>query len=448
MRDGLAPVKHTPGGRIVEGPLTTRYSLLTTGLRRSSIMRGRPLLHTSYESDQALFNTISKRVMFGVFLLILLLLPLGWIPGLRWAATNNWMLVLGEVAVFLIAALGLNLLTGLAGQVSLGHAFFMGVGAYTAAALGATEGPLWGLGLPIWIWLPAAGLVAALIGVAIAPTSFRVRGLYLAIVTLGLVFIGEHLFRNLDFITGGSQSGRTFPALEVRLWKEESPLIDFASDGSWFGIGLSGEAKSYYFLLALAIGAALLAKNIQRTRAGRAFQSIRDRDIAAEITGVDEFRYKTIAFALSSFFAGVGGALFASTVGRTIPEAFGLGLSVEIIAIVLIGGAGVVSGMALGTAFVVVLPLLVLNTTEWLTQLARSQEGISASIADFLVATGNLDFGLVSALPGSSPGLNVFQANQVLYGLLIVGFIIFEPLGLYGIWLRIRNYWKGWPFTY
>jgi branched-chain amino acid transport system permease protein len=411
-------------------------------------MRGRPLLHTSYESDQALLNSTTKRMAVGLFVLVLLLLPLGVIPGLKWAASNNWMLVLGEVCIFLTAALGLNLLTGLAGQVSLGHAFFMGIGAYTAASLGAPEGPLWGLGLPIWIWLPAAGLVAALIGVIVAPTSFRVRGLYLAIVTLGLVFIGEHLFRNLDFITGGSQSGRNFPPLELKIWKEETPLIDFANDGSWFGIELTGQAKSFYFLLGVAIVVGLLAKNIQRTRAGRAFQSIRDRDIAAEITGVDEFRYKTLAFALSSFFAGVAGALFASSVGRTIPEAFGLSLSVEIIAIVLIGGAGIVSGMALGSVFVIVLPLLVLNLTEWLTGLAKSGEGVAASVADFIVATSNFDFGLISAIPGASPGLNVFQVNQLLYGLLIVGFIIFEPLGLYGIWIRVRNYWKGWPFTY
>ncbi len=411
-------------------------------------MRGRPLLHTTYESDQAIFNSATKKIVVGFFLLILVLMPLGVIPGLEWAATNSWMRVFGEVAIFLMAALGLNILTGLAGQVSLGHAFFMGIGAYTAAVLGAPEGPLWGLGLPIWIWLPASGVVAALVGIIIAPTSLRVRGLYLAIVTLGLVFIGEHLFRNLDFITGGSQSGRTFPALEFKLWKEETPVISFQTDGAWFGIDLSAQAKMFYLLLAFAIVLSILAKNIQRTRAGRAFQSIRDRDIAAEITGVDEFRYKTLAFAISSGYAGVAGALFASFVSRTIPEAFGLALSVEVIAIVLIGGAGIVSGMVLGSLFVIVLPLIVQNVTEWLSDLARSGEGVVQSIADFFVATGTFDFGLISALPGSSPGLNVFQFNQVLYGLLIVGFIIFEPLGLYGIWVRIRNYWKGWPFTY
>lgn len=411
-------------------------------------MRGRPLLYTSYEADQALLNTTTKRVLFGLFFVLLLLLPLGVVPGLKFVAADDWMLTLADVAIIFIAALGLNILTGLAGQVSLGHAFFMAVGAYTAAILGAPEGPLWGLGLPIWIWLPAAGLVAALVGVLIAPTSFRVRGLYLAIVTLGLVFIGAHLWRNLEFITGGSQAGRRFPPLELKLWKEETPLIDFSSDGTWFGFELSGQAKTFYFVLALGLVFAILAKNIQRTRAGRAFQSIRDRDIAAEITGVDEFRYKTIAFMISSFFAGVAGALLASTFGRVTPEEFGLPLSVEIIAVVLIGGAGVVSGMALGSIFVVVLPLVVLNVTEWLTEVAKTGEGVFASIVDFFVATDLLDTGFVSSIPGASPGLNVFQMNQVLYGLLIVGFIIFEPLGIYGIWLRIRNYWKGWPFTY
>jgi hypothetical protein len=104
--------------------------------------------------------------------------------------------------------------------------------------------------------------------------------------------------------------------------------------------------------------------------------------------------------------------------------------------------------MALGSLFVIVLPLLVLNSTQWLADLARNGDGLVQAVADFFVATGAFDFGLVSALPGASPGLNAFQMNQVLYGLLIVGFIIFEPLGLYGIWVRIRNYWKGWPFTY
>ena len=200
-------------------------------------MRGRPLLYTSYESDQAIFNTTTKKVMVLVLLLVLLLIPAGWIPGIRFLAEGSWLKVLSEVAILIVAALGLNILLGLAGQVSLGHAFFMAVGAYTAAWLGGDpEGLRWGLGLPIWIWLPAAGIVAALIGVAFGPAAVRVRGLYLAFVTLGLVFVGDYVFRNAVDITGGAEVGRTFPPLELRLWKEEEPLIDFTADGSWFGI--------------------------------------------------------------------------------------------------------------------------------------------------------------------------------------------------------------------
>ncbi|MFZ0015024.1 MAG: branched-chain amino acid ABC transporter permease, partial [Acidimicrobiia bacterium] len=129
-------------------------------------MRGRPMLYTRYEADQALMNTGTKKVMLGLFFLFLALIPLGIVPGFQFLQESDWLRLLSEVAIYAIAALGLNILTGLAGQVSLGHAFFMGVGAYTAAWLGAPPGPFLGLGLPIWIWLPAAGIVAALIGIA------------------------------------------------------------------------------------------------------------------------------------------------------------------------------------------------------------------------------------------------------------------------------------------
>jgi branched-chain amino acid transport system permease protein len=193
---------------------------------------------------------------------------------------------------------------------------------------------------------------------------------------------------------------------------------------------------------------ALLAKNLQRTRVGRAFMSIRDRDIAAEIMGVDEFGYKLLAFGISSFYAGIAGALLASFVTRVVPERWDLFLSVEFIAIVLIGGAGTVTGALLGTAFVVLLPRVVQNFTLWLEDAAVSGEGIFSAIADVFMATSITDFGLINTQAGVGPGLSVAQLNLVLYGLLIIGFLIFEPLGLYGIWLRIRNYWKGWPFTY
>ncbi len=421
-------------------------------------MRGRPLLYTSYEADQAILNTGIKKVMMGLFLLFLVTAPLfaigsigeeGSLPGPAFLASGDWLRLLSTVGVYAIGALGLNILTGLAGQVSLGHAFFMGLGAYTAAVLGSPEGALWGLGLPMWIWLPGAGLVAALVGIIVAPTAMRVRGLYLAIVTLGLVFIGEYLWRNLDFITGGSQSGRGHPEFSMRLWKEESSFLDFSEDGVWLGVlNLSSEAKTYLFILMLTIGFVVLSKNLQRTRVGRAFMSIRDRDIAAEVMGVNEFKYKTTAFAISSFFAGVAGALLASLLGRTIPETWNLFLSVEFIAIILIGGVGTVSGAILGTIFVILLPRIVQDFTEWMESLVVSGDSALASVLDVFISTGPDDFGLVNTSAGVAPGLGIEQLNLVIYGLLIIVFLIFEPLGLYGIWLRIRNYWKGWPFTY
>jgi branched-chain amino acid transport system permease protein len=265
-------------------------------------------------------------------------------------------------------------------------------------------------------------------------------------VTIGLVFVGDHVFRNLRNVSGGPGVGREWPALELRLWKEETPLISFATAGPWFGIELSRQAKQYLFLLLLAVVFALAHKNIARSRLGRAFASIRDRDIAAEVMGVNEVRYKALAFGVSSFFAGIAGALLASYFGSRIPEAWDLLLSVQFIAIILIGGAGTTAGAILGSFFVVMVPRLVENLTRWIGGLT-SGEGVAAAVANFVLSTGPADFGLVGT-SAIGPGLSVFQLNLVLYGLLIVIFLIFEPLGLFGIWLRVRNYWKGWPFTY
>ena len=412
-------------------------------------MRYRPRLFVTYSSEMSLVPTWTQKVAALVFLVVLALLPFGVIPGLGFLSDNDWLKILSRVAIYAIGALGLHLLSGLAGQVSLGQAFFVGIGAYTAAILGGEVGEsTWGLGLPIWIWLPAAGIVAALIGALIAPTAVRVRGIYLAIVTLGLVFLGEWIFRSVVFITGGAQAGRKFPRFELRLWKEETPIVDFTSDGPWFGIEMTGEAKSYLLLLVLVVIAVIIAKNIQRTRVGRAFMSIRDRDIAAEVMGVADARYKLMAFALSSAFAGVTGALLGAFIGRLIPEGFALFMSIQFVAILLIGGIGTVAGTLLGAAFVIILPRLVQDLTGLLASTADSGSGIPASIAGVFVSTSNGDFGIVSTLPGTSPGLNVAQFNVVLYGLLLIGFLIFEPLGLYGIWIRIRNDWKAWPFTY
>ena len=410
-------------------------------------MRGRPLLYTSYPQETRLFPTTTKRVAMVLFLIVLFLLPLKLLPLVGFLGDSDWMILIDRALIFAIAALGLNLLTGVAGQVSLGHAFFMAVGAYTAAVLGGEPGNIvWGLELPIWIWLPAAGLVAALVGILVAPTAVRVRGLYLAFVTLGLVFIGQYLWRNLGSIAGGPTTGREWPPLELALWKGQEPLISFAEDGSWFGFDLVKQGKAYYLLLFLVVVFALLAKNMMRTRVGRSWASIRDRDIAAEIMGVAEARGKTQAFAISSFYAGVAGALLASFFGRLIPQTWDLLLSVEFIVIILIGGAGTIAGTLMGTAFVVLLPRIVEDFTLWLAQLAEG-DSVASFFANLIVATDASDFGLIST-SAAGPGLSIFQLNIVLFGVLIIVFLIFEPLGLYGIWVRVRNYWKAWPFSY
>ncbi len=408
-------------------------------------MRGRPNLFASYAAEQGILPTTTKKVSAVLLVIAAITIPLEILPVLNQFSQPAWLVLLNRSLIFLIAALGLNILVGLAGQVSLGHAFFMGVGAYTAAVLGGTGAGLWSLGLPIWVWLPLSGIIPALLGILIAPTAVRVRGLYLAIVTLGLVFIGEHIFRNANSIAGAPEVGREWPRLELRIWKEENPLIDFASDGNWFGVSLPGEAKTFYFLLVMAIIFVFLAKNLGRTRIGRSFAAIRDRDVAAEIMGVGEFRAKTQAFAISSFYAGVSGALFGVVVGRLIPETWNLFLSVQFVAIVLIGGAGTVAGTVLGSFFVVLMPRMVENVTRFLGDQAIDG-GVLSIVGDFVVSIDG-DFGLIS-LSAQGPGLSIFQLNQVIYGLLIAVFLISEPLGLFGIWIRIRNYWKGWPFTY
>jgi branched-chain amino acid transport system permease protein len=416
----------------------------------------RPNLYTSYAAEAQMLPTGTRKVAAALAVAVLFLMPfdlpvINQIPLVRFLGDGDWIRVVTLALIFAIAALGLNVLTGLAGQVSLGHAFFMGVGAYTAAVVGGQGGgDLIGWGLPIWLWLPAAGVGAALVGLIVAPIAVRLRGLYLAIVTLGLVFIGIHI-GNTSWgrrIAGDPGLGREFPGFDIRLWKEEPPLVDIESDGHWLWFDVTDSQKQYLFMAVLLLFFILIAKNIARTRTGRALQAIRDRDIAAEIMGVPEFRYKMIAFGISSFLAGVGGALYASLAGQLPATQFSLFLSVEFVAILLIGGVGTVTGVLLGTFFVILSPEFVEAWTGWLSA-REEQGGVIGRAADALLTTGSGDFGAISTAT-QTPGwpLNVFDWNQVLYGVLIIVFLLFEPLGLFGIWVKFRNYWQRWPFSY
>jgi branched-chain amino acid transport system permease protein len=366
---------------------------------------GRPELYTSYKQDMALLNTPAKKVWTGVLVLVALVLP--------FSLTDDLLIVLATGFVASIGAIGLNIVTGYAGQVSLGHAFFLALGAYTAAVLSGDpdDSRLLGFGITsLPVWLLASGLVAGLAGLLVAPLVARLRGLYLAIVTLGLVFIGEHLFKHWKQLTGGVGVGR--PAAVPELFG-----IQFAVDGASY----TKAQKLYLLTFVLLVIFGLLARNLVRSRTGRALAAVRDRDIAAEVIGVDVTRYKLIAFAVSSFYAGIAGALLYVMIGFVEPSSFNLGLSVQYIAMVLVGGVATISGSIMGALFISVLP-----------RLTRELPAV-------------LPFVSGSATTG---GLTVFTVETVLYGLLIIVFLIFEPRGLYGIWVRIRNYWKSWPFSH
>lgn len=371
--------------------------------RKPRQLSGRPGLYTSYSQHLRLLNTRPKLVAVLAIVLLAFAMP--------WLAQDRTLSLLALACAASIGAIGLNIVTGYAGQVSLGHAFFLAIGAYTAAVLsGDPDDRTIGFGITnVVVWLLAAGLVAALFGVLVAPLATRLRGLYLAIVTLGLVFIGEHVFKEWSDLTGGAGVGRPGPVPEL-----------FGSNLAESGDVLTSDQKLYLLMLVCLVVFGVLARNLARSKVGRAFAAIRDRDIAASVIGVNLTRYKVVAFAVSSFYAGVAGALVYTITGFIEPTSFNLLLSVQYIAMVLIGGVATISGSIMGAFFITLLPAL---TRE------------SPAILPFISSD-------------ASAPLNVFQVETVLYGLLIIGFLIFEPRGLFGIWTRIRNYWKAWPFSY
>ncbi|HLF41421.1 MAG TPA: branched-chain amino acid ABC transporter permease, partial [Acidimicrobiia bacterium] len=366
-------------------------------------------LYTSYEADAALLNTPAKKL--GVLAILV-----GALFG-PFVFADDILSLLATAFAAAIGAIGLNLVTGYAGQVSLGHAFFLGVGAFTAATISGDPGDsrLVGYGLDMLVWLPAAGIVAALCGFIVSPAAVRLRGLYLAVVTLGLVFLGEHIFRAADTLTGGIGVGRQAASAQVLGYR-------FDEAGPLLGVDLSEPQKLYLLALVLLVAAALTGRNLARSKIGRSFAAVRDRDIAAEVIGVSLVRTKALAFTISSFYAGVAGALLGTILGVIEPSSYNLLESVRYIAMVLIGGVATISGSIAGALFISLLP----RFTE---ELPRN----FPLLADIL--TGN---GFITE----------FQLQQVLYGVLIVVFLVFEPRGLYGLWIRFRNYWKGWPFSY
>ena len=345
---------------------------------------------TTYQADMALFPLPSGKIAVIVFAVIFFLIcPL--------VLDEYYLSIINIAAIAVVGALGLNILVGYTGQISIGHAAFMSVGAYTAANMAVH------FQLPFWLTLPAGGLMAAAIGIIVGLPSLRVKGLYLAIATLAAQFIIEWVLNHTPAISGGVQASIEMPRPEI------------------FGKTLRTQAELYLFLLPITAVAILATMNLVRSRIGRAFIAIRDQDIAAEIIGINVFRYKLLAFAISSFYAGVCGVMYTYYFGIANYEAFQLPISIDYLAMIIIGGLGSVLGSILGAIFVTMLPI---------------------AIRIFMETVG------VFFVDGVYLAQVIAQMRLILFGGLIIFFLVVEPDGLAKLWQNIRNYFRVWPFSY
>jgi branched-chain amino acid transport system permease protein len=273
----------------------------------------------------------------------------------------------------------------------------MSVGAYTAANLANRLGSPWPMNLL------AGGLMAALVGAIVGIPSLRIKGLYLAIATLAGQLIIEWTINHVTFISGGVQA--SIEVARPRL----GPLV------------LDTQRDMYYFLLVFVVLAIIGTMNLMRSRVGRAFIAIRDQDIAAEIIGINIFRYKLLAFAISSFYAGVTGVLYTYFLGIANYEQFQIGVSIDYLAMIIIGGLGSVLGSIFGAIFVTLLPIVIRYVME---------------------AFGGIFFRPETVL-NLIPNLRL-----MMFGALIIFFLIVEPEGLNRLWRNIRSYFRVWPFAY
>jgi branched-chain amino acid transport system permease protein len=337
----------------------------------------------TYAADEALFRTPASRAGLWVLLGAAVLFP--------FLASDYLLYLANLVGIFAIAALGLNVLTGYTGQISLGHAGFVGVGAY-ATAIVATR-----LGLPFWLAIPAGGAAACLAGAVVGLPSLRIKGLYLAIATLAAQVIFEWVFTNWTGVTGGIRGLNVAPA----------SLLGFAFDT---------DRRTYFLVMAAAALHAYGAANLFRTRVGRAFIAVRDRDISAELMGIDLFRTKLTAFMVSSYYAGIAGGLLVYFTKVVTPESFPLSLSIQFLAMIIVGGLGSIKGTLFGAVFVTLVP-------EGLRAVAQAASRLSPDAMSWLA-----------------------PMKEIVFGAMIVGFLVFEPHGLAEIWHRIRRVFWLWPF--
>jgi branched-chain amino acid transport system permease protein len=348
---------------------------------------------TSYEADGQIFPIRQDRIAVGTVLAI----AFGVLP---WIATEYWLTaILVPFLVFSLAALGLNLLTGYAGQLSLGTAAFMAVGAYASYNF-----QLRIEGMPILASFALGGVCAALVGIAFGLPSLRIKGFYLAVATLAAQFFVLWVLTKFPWLSNNSSSG-----------------VITAQKISILGVDVNTPVRKYLFVLGVVSVMALVAKNLVRSHIGRAWMAVRDMDVAAEVIGIPLMRVKLLAFAVSSFYCGVAGALYAFCyLGSVEPDGFSLDLSFRILFMIIIGGVGSILGSFLGAAFILLLPILLDSTLP--------------SIASFL----HLPF----------TNATVSHIQLMVFGGLIIFFLIVEPHGLARLWQIAKEKLRIWPFPH
>jgi branched-chain amino acid transport system permease protein len=353
-------------------------------------IRSTGVFKTSYAADMALYPLPAARwslaLVAAVFVVVA---PL---------ALDEYMLsILNLILIAVVGAIGLNILVGYTGQVSIGHGAFMSVGAYTAANL------IVRLHTPFWVALPAGGVMAAFIGTLVGIPSLRIKGLYLAIATLAAQLIIEWIINHTSFVSGGTQASILVPPPTV------------------FGMPIASQSQLYIFLMFFVVLAIIGSLNLMRSHVGRAFIAIRDQDIAAEIIGINIFRYKLWSFAISSFYAGITGVLYTFYLHIANYEQFQLDVSINYLAMVIIGGLGSQLGPILGAAFVTLLPVVTRRVLE----------------------TAGAWFFSASDLASIIPNLRL-----IMFGGLIIFFLVVEPEGLNRLWRKVQSYFRTWPFSY
>jgi branched-chain amino acid transport system permease protein len=303
-----------------------------------------------------------------------------------WLLTEYSLAQLNLVLIYAVAGLGLMLLAGFTGQFSLGHAAFLGVGAYTQAYLT-------GVGLPFFLSLAVSGFLSAVIGIVVGLPALRLKGIYLGMATLSFGFIIEEVFARWESVTGGN-AGKSVASIKL------------------LGYDLGSGAGFYFVCLLVTVVCTLGILNLLRAPTGRAFVAIRDSEISAQSMGIHLAYYKTLSFSISAALAGMAGALYAHNLRFISPDQFNLMQSIDLLLMIVIGGLGSIHGVFLGAIFLIILP-----------------QGISA-VKEFL-----------PEFIGQAPGL-----KSVIYGSMLIAFVLFEPMGLYGRWLKVRTYLQMFPF--